>query len=55
MFFVYFLRSINNPQKTYVGYSSDVAERLKAHNAGRSVYTQVDRPWRLEAFFGSQN
>ncbi|MDP3788426.1 MAG: GIY-YIG nuclease family protein [Candidatus Chromulinivorax sp.] len=51
MFFVYLLRSINNLQKTYVGYSSDVEERLKAHNAGRSIYTQEDRPWQLEAFF----
>ena len=52
MFYVYFLRSINNPYKTYVGYSLNVEERLQAHNAGRSIYTKDARPWNLEAFFG---
>ncbi len=47
MFYVYFLRSINNPQKTYIGYTTNLQQRLDTHNSGGSVHTSVDRPWRL--------
>ena len=44
MFYVYILRSINFPDKTYVGYTLNVHERLKTHNAGSSIYTAASRP-----------
>ena len=50
MYFVYFLRSINNPQKTYIGYTTDITQRLETHNSGGSVYTKDNRPWYLVTY-----
>jgi len=36
---VYFIRSIGHPQQTYIGVTSDLNQRLKDHNAGKSVHT----------------
>ena len=43
--FVYILRSDRNPNRHYVGLTSDVSERLHWHNAGANVHTARDRPW----------
>ncbi len=50
MYFVYFLKSINNPQKTYIGYSTNIDQKLKTHNSGGSVFTKNDRPWQLVTY-----
>ena len=50
MFYVYFLRSINNFSKTYIGYTTDVQQRLETHNSGGSVYTKDNRPWHLVTY-----
>jgi hypothetical protein len=47
--FVYFLRSLANPNRTYTGLTSDVATRLTAHNAGRVPSTERHGPWELVA------
>ena len=47
MFFIYFLQSINNLQKTYVGDTTDVQQRLETHNSGGSIHTKIHRPWKL--------
>ena len=44
---VYILRSLNDPERHYVGVTSDVAARLSAHNSGQSPHTARHRPWRL--------
>jgi len=51
MFYVYLLRSINYPQKNYIGFTTNLEQRLNTHNSGGSVYTQDNRPWNLEASF----
>ncbi len=47
MYYVYLIRSIKYPQTTYVGYTTDVNERLKTHNSGGTIHTQADKPWEL--------
>lgn len=47
MRFVYVLQSMRNPDKHYVGRTSDVAQRLAAHNSGGSIHTALHRPWQL--------
>ena len=47
MFYVYILRSKKSPQQIYKGFSIDLKERFKRHNAGESVYTNKFRPWKL--------
>ena len=45
--FVYILRSDIDPDRHYVGLTSDVAERLHWHNTGPSGATVHNRPWSL--------
>lgn len=47
MRFVYYLRSLNEPDRSYVGVTSDVVARVAAHNAGRSAHTARHKPWKL--------
>ena len=52
MFYVYLLRSDKN-DKFYIGYSSDLRQRLQQHNQGQNISTKSGIPWQLvyyEAF-----
>ncbi|MEK7518421.1 MAG: GIY-YIG nuclease family protein [Patescibacteria group bacterium] len=49
--YVYVLQSLRD-RKLYIGYTGDVAERLKAHNAGQNVSTANRRPLKLIFFEG---
>jgi len=45
-FYVYIL--INNlKNKTYVGYTNNLINRLKEHNSGESFYTKRFGPWKI--------
>ena len=46
--FVYIIRSVNHPERRYVGLSADVAARLNAHNAGQNRSTAPWKPWLLD-------
>lgn len=52
MFYVYYLRSIAHPDKTYIGFTSKLKQRIATHNAGKSVYTAEFKPWKMIGFFG---
>ena len=45
--FVYLIRSVNNPDRPYVGLTSNVAERLADHNSGLCRHTASSRPWAI--------
>lgn len=45
--FVYVLRSLAVPDRYYVGVTSNVAERLAAHNEAHLPNTARYRPWRI--------
>lgn len=47
MYYVYFLKSLKNSKQSYVGYTTNIEERLETHNSGGSVYTAKYRPWEL--------
>jgi predicted GIY-YIG superfamily endonuclease len=47
MFFVYFIESLSSKNKKYIGFTSNLDQRLKTHNSGGSKYTVKDRPWKL--------
>lgn len=51
MFYVYILRSIPYPQKTYTGYTINLIVRFAEHNQGKSAHTEKYKPWQLEAYF----
>ena len=50
MHYVYILRSISHPDRTYVGSTADLKKRLGAHNAGHSVHTSKYLPWKIEFY-----
>ncbi|MCL4361824.1 GIY-YIG nuclease family protein [Candidatus Dependentiae bacterium] len=52
MFYVYYLRSKSYPDKTYIGYTSNLKQRLQDHNSGKSVYTKDFIPWQIIGFLG---
>ncbi len=52
---VYLIRSTHNPNQRYIGITSDLTERINAHNAGRSKHTAKYRPWQLVAHLTFEN
>ncbi len=50
MNFVYILRSKKEPQRLYIGLTTDINERFKEHNSGSSRYSKVYAPWELESY-----
>lgn len=51
MYYVYMLRSILQPDHTYIGFSKDLEKRLKAHNNGQLPHTSKYIPWELINYF----
>ena len=43
--FVYVLRSESDPERHYVGLTSEVENRLEWHNFGPDGQTRMNRPW----------
>ena len=55
MFYVYLIQSESRPKQRYVGYSKDLKQRLKDHNAGKSPHTSKYTPWKLITYLGFVN
>ena len=55
MCYVYILQSIENPDIFYIGFTTDLKQRLKDHNSGASVYTNKFKPWKLKNYFAFDN
>lgn len=47
MWYVYIIRSTSSPDQEYVGATSDLKQRIKDHNAGKSTHTSKYMPWKL--------
>ena len=52
MHYVYLIRSISNPNQTYIGNTENLRQRLETHNSGGSKFTKPYRPWELILFLG---
>ena len=46
MHYVYILRSEVEPDRHYVGLTSDPNRRLAEHNEGKSIHTNKFKPWK---------
>ena len=55
MFYVYILQSINNPDVFYVGFYTNLKQRLEEHNSGKSIHTNKYKPWRIKNYFAFDN
>lgn len=52
MYYTYVLRSESNVSQLYFGSTSNLKERLAAHNAGQSPHTAKYKPWAV-VWYGS--
>lgn len=50
MFTVYILRSVNYPERLYIGLTADFDKRLTAHNTSSTIYSKRYSPWELETY-----
>jgi len=53
--YVYLIQSIPIPSQRYVGITSDLDNRLTAHNEGRSPHTANYKPWKLVTYVAFSN
>jgi putative endonuclease len=47
MYHVYIIKSLNSPEKIYVGRTSNLNQRLSDHNYGTTAHTAKNTPWEL--------
>lgn len=47
VYYVYLVESLSAEGERYVGMTTDLKQRLGAHNQGKSFHTKKFRPWRL--------
>jgi len=50
MHYVYPIKSIPHPDQRYIGITSDLKGRLKAHNQGQSHHTAKYKPWTVVTY-----
>lgn len=50
MTYVYILRSLEYPERHYVGVTGDLRSRLKRHNAGEVSHTSKYIPWEIKTY-----
>jgi putative endonuclease len=55
MHYVYILRSINYPDRIYVGHTGNLKKRLSDHNCGTTAHTEKYKPWELVVYLGFEN
>ncbi len=55
MYYVYLIKSTAFADQTYIGFTSDLRERLDAHNAGKSKHTAKYKPWVLVSYHAFAN
>ena len=50
MVYVYILKSLRCPGKTYVGLTNHLKRRLRQHNRGEGEFSSQFRPWRVDTY-----
>ena len=50
MFYVYILESLAEPDRHYVGLTTDLRARLRKHNSGGVSHTSKYAPWRVRTY-----
>ena len=55
MNYVYMLESLAEPDRMYVGITTDLRARLQKHNAGEVSHTSKFTPWRIRTYLAFSN
>ncbi len=50
MYYVYILTSQKDPEKIYIGLTTDLNNRLEEHNSFQSSYSKRCAPWQLNTY-----
>lgn len=50
MYYVYIIRSESVSKQIYVGFTSNLKQRIVRHNGGTTQHTAKYRPWTLEFY-----
>jgi predicted GIY-YIG superfamily endonuclease len=50
MYYVYLIESLYDPSRRYVGFSTNLRQRLAEHNDAKLTTTASHRPWRLATY-----
>ena len=50
MYYVYLIQSESQPDQRYIGFTTDLKQRLTTHNSGNSTHTSKYRPWKLVTY-----
>ncbi len=51
MFYVYLLISLADPNQRYVGFTTNLKQRVRSHNEGASIHSRKHKPWRPVRYF----
>ena len=54
MFYVYIIKS-GQDGRLYVGFSTELKGRIKAHNFGQSIHTAKYKPWKLICYLAFED
>ncbi len=50
MYYVYHIESLSADGERYVGMTTDLKQRLREHNQGKSSHTTKFSPWKLTTY-----
>jgi putative endonuclease len=50
VYYVYLIDSLSAGRERYVGIASNLEQRLREHNAGKSSHTSKFKPWKLTVY-----
>jgi predicted GIY-YIG superfamily endonuclease len=50
LYYVYLIESLSVHGQRYVGMTTDLNQRLREHNAGKSSHSSKFRPWKLTTY-----
>ena len=53
--YVYLIESLSAQEERYVGMTTDLKQRLREHNQGKSSHTTKFRPWKLISYIAFTN
>jgi putative endonuclease len=52
VYYVYLIESLSAHGERYVGMTTDLKQRLREHNQGKSSHTTKFSPWKLTTYIG---
>jgi len=55
MHYVYIIESVSVPGHFYIGYTEELRERIRKHQADVSSHAAKFRPWKLKVYFAFES